>query len=236
MKELLLILALLLCAVPVEAAEGGAPGVSFFDKQKNYTDELYVLKDYLEFAVFDMSQMEVIDRSGTKKYVPPVVVEDKKTAPKGPKGVLALPTETLSEVAPEDSRTISAETEVRNNLAEVPKFFFQSLRRLMLSQNVPITVCSKDAPDYANPIKLYIKIKKITLYPVEINKKGDYNQSILLLIYGQLKDKRTGKILTRYYDSARTSFVLTKNQVAPAFASLAEDLMGGLVQFLSTRY
>ena len=236
MKEALLILTLLLCAVPAGAAEGGAPETSFFDKQKNYTDELYVLKDYLEFAVFDMSQMEVVDHSGTKKYVPPVVVEDKKPAVKGPKGAPAQPAEALSDATPEDGRTISAETEVRNNLTKAPKFFFQSLRRQMLSQNVPVTVCSKDAPDYANPIKLYIKIKKITLYPVEINKKGEYNQPISLLIYGQIKDKRTGKILTRYYDSARTSFVLTKNQAVPALASLAENLMGGLVQFLSTRY
>lgn len=190
--------------------EGAVVQSGFFDKQKIYTDERYVLKDFLEFSVFDLAEMEVIDQSGTKKYAP--------TEP------------------PTQEPGLSAETEIRKILPEAPALFFKALKVAISSNQVPVTVYATEEPTFANPLKLYIKIKKIHLYPVEIDKKGGYNLPMEIRIYGQIKDKRSGKVLTRYYDSSRTSFVLKRNQATQAFEMAADDLMRGLAQFLKTRY
>lgn len=206
--------------------EGALVQSSFFDKQKIYTDELYVLKDFLEFSVFDLAEMEVFDQSGTKKYVDP------QTEPvaTGQKPVLTEPGPQTLESG------LSAEAEIRKILPESPKFFFKALKSALSRQAVPVTVYATEAPDYANPIKLYVKIKKIHLHPVEIDREGNYNQPLEIRIYGQIKDKRSGKILTRYYDSARGTFTLKKNQAAQAFELAANDLMAALASFLKTRY
>lgn len=196
---------------------------SFFDKHKTYTDELYVLKDYLEFTVFDLSQMQVVDRSGTAKYVPE---EQKEKTVEELAG--DLPTLGLVQT--------SSETEIRQAIDAAPKLFFAALKHQIQDKKVPVTLYATGAPDYANPIKLYIKIKEVLLHPVEISKTGEYFQPLVVRIYGQIKDKRSGKILIRYYDSAQTRFALKKKQANAAFDMVARDLMGGLAEFLKTRY
>lgn len=207
----------------LNSAEAAVSEPAFFDKHKTYTDELYVLKDYLEFTVFDLSQMQVVDKSGTAKYVPE---EQKEKAVEDLTGDLPQ----LGQVQ------TSAEAEIRQAVDAVPKLFFAALKHQIQDKKVPVTLYATGAPDYANPIKLYIKIKEIHLLPVEISKTGEYFQPLIVRVYGQIKDKRSGKILIRYYDTAQTRFALKKKQANAAFELVAEDLMGGLAEFLKTRY
>lgn len=221
-----LVAGLLVCLLApgvLSAAKTDVSEPSFFDKHKTYTDELYVLKDYLEFTVFDLSQMQVVDTSGTAKYVPE---EQQEKMAEELTGDLPEPVQVQT----------SSETEIRQAIDAAPKLFFAALKHQIQDKKVPVTLYATGAPDYANPIKLYIKIKEIRLQPVEISKTGEYFQPVVVRIYGQIKDKRSGKILIRYYDSAQTRFVLKKKQATMAFELVAEDLMGGLAGFLKTRY
>ena len=159
-----------------------------------------MLKDYLEFSVFDMSQMKLID--------------DNENTP------IAL----------------NPKAEITSFLKEMPKSFFRSLQSQIVRQKVPLTVYASQAPEHANPLKLYIKIKRIHLLPAKQDRDSQWVQPIFLRIYGQIKDKKSGKILARYYDSQTSEFLLGKNQAQPMFESLADGLMRDLALFLKTRY
>lgn len=194
-------------------------GSKYFEKHKLYTEELYVLKDYLEFSVFDMSQMKLIDDSGASKGQETVLLKEGQ----------APQTENIS-------TTLNPKEEITSFLKEIPKSFFRSLQSQIVKQKVPLTVYANEAPEYASPLKLYIKIKRIHLASAKQDQSGQWVQPIFLRIYGQIKDKKSGKILMRYYDSQSSEFLLGKDQVKPTFEFLADHLMRDLALFLKTKF
>lgn len=211
---------LLFCFFSFSAhAVSGNVDSKYFEKQKLYTEELYVLKDYLEFSVFDMSQMKLIDDSDISKGQETIVLKEGQTPQ----------TENTSEI-------LNSKEEVTSFLKEIPKSFFRSLQSHIVKQKVPVTVYASQAPEYANPLKLYIKIKRIHLASAKQDQNGQWVQPIFLHIYGQIKDKKSGKILMRYYDSQSSEFLLGKDQVKSTFEFLADNLMRDLALFLQTKY
>lgn len=206
---------------PLARAGAPEPAAQFFTEQKIYTDAPYVLNDYLEFSVFDMSRMNLLVNSKPvdlhPAQTPESVVQDAAVAP-------APPIESRSE------------REIKAVLVDIPKYFYKSLKKQILNSRVPVTLYAADSPAFAKPVKLYIKLKKISLAASETDKKGASIQPIGIKIYGQLKEKASDKILLRFYDTGTTAFVLGENQAGAAIAAVADDMMGHLADFLKTRY
>lgn len=191
----------------------------FFDKQMLFNEDMYVLHDVLEFSVFDLSEVEIVDESGSTQVQLSTVDADGKTKDQ--------------KVA-----SFSGKTEIENALSEIPKFYYKSLKAEILRKTVPVTLYPKDAPLYAKPLKLAIKLKKIHLKPVRVNDDGNYVQPLQMRIYGQIKDKKTDQVLTRFYDSDSAEFVLGADAdvLRQALNDLSHNMMQDFALFLKSQY
>ncbi|MFH1356565.1 MAG: hypothetical protein ABII18_05465 [bacterium] len=183
----------------------------YFDAIKVYFDKDHALNDTIEFAVFDMSDTKIINDS------PRIATNEK----------------------PDDENqnsSLSAQEEIQASLDTLPKYFYQSLKQYILANNVPVTLFPSKSPEYALPLKLYIKVKRIHLKPFTRNAQGQYGQPVEMRIYGQIKDEKTGKTLIKYYDAATSHFVLGNKQAPKALASITQLLMSDLALYLKTKY
>jgi hypothetical protein len=95
---------------------------------------------------------------------------------------------------------------------------------------------AKDAPSFASPIKLYVKLKKISLGQTYVDKKGRKIQPIAIKIYGQLKEKKTDKLLTRFYDSEAIEFAVGAGEAGAAMDAVSNKMMQDLALFMKTMY
>lgn len=188
----------------------------YFDAVKPYTDKDFVLNDYLEFSVFDLSEIKFLDEAGETNLqdIYPVNSEGNQT---------------------EIHKKLSGQTEIKEILPEVPKYFYRALKQEILSQKVPVTLFPTNSPADAKPVQLYIKIKLIHIKPT-VTEKETLFQPVLLRIYGELKDKKTGKTLTKFYDSAQSKFTLGTDGAKASFRNMSHELMADLAGFLRTKY
>lgn len=191
----------------------------FFDKQMMFNDDLYVLHDVLEFSVFDISEVEIKNDSGEAE-----VKVSSLDADGNPKDQVVA--------------AFSGKVEIENALPEIPKYFYKSLKSEILRKTVPVTLYPKDAPGYSKPLKLAIKLKKIQLLPVRLNGDGNYVQPVQMRIYGQIKDKKSDEVLTRFYDSDSTEFVLGSDPtvLSQALNKMSEHMMQDFAMFLKSQY
>jgi hypothetical protein len=214
----------LFCALSASAMAAGVDIESkFFTKQKVYSEDTYAMSDYLEFSVFDMSKLNLFINSKKielKPQTPEKPITDTRT------GAVEEPLVPMS----------TAEKEIRAILPEIPKSFYKNLKKQLLLSKVPVTLYASHAPAYARPIKLYIKLKKVSLGASHAGRKGEILQPVSIKIYGQLKDKLADKLLTRFYDEESTEYVVESNQAVQAFEALSDKMMTDLVQFLKTKY
>lgn len=213
---------------------------NYFDKQKNYTDELYIFKDHIKFSVFDMSDMKLIDNSGTAKKSQPKDLKSENVDSKDKIVILKEDGQNETLISPSGKiiplASLNAAQEVQDQIKEIPKYFFKALRQELYRQQVPLIAYSSVAPDYANPIKLYIKVKEIDLHSVVQKSSGEFVQPITMRVYGQIKDNQSGKIFMRYYDSAQSQFILGQSGSGSALKKMAREMMQNLTLFLRTRY
>jgi hypothetical protein len=128
------------------------------------------------------------------------------------------------------------EKEIKEILPEIPKFFYKNLKNQIYHNKVPVTLYAKDAPSFASPIKLYVKLKKISLGQTYVDKKGRKIQPIAIKIYGQLKEKKTDKLLTRFYDSEAIEFAVGAGEAGAAMDAVSNKMMQDLALFMKTMY
>lgn len=215
----------------VTAGEAVLTPSRFFDKEKSYSEEMYVFNDFLEFSVFDMSKLGLFINSK------PVDLADSPAAAASS----AMTTAGVGDNAEKGSAAHlegnggnGAEREIRALLGDIPRYFYTRLRQQLEKNRVPVTLQATNTPPYGKPLALYIKLKKINLLPATTDKKGGNAQPVSLKIYGQIKDKTSDKILLRFYNTAETEFAA--GRAADALGAVADELMGDLAKFLATRY
>lgn len=187
-----------------------------FSQQKNYHDKLYVLNDYLEFTVFDMSNLKI------ESFL------DKKEK--------NLKKEMVTEEINQENTINQAKTEIKEHLKDFPKAFYQNLKKQIYAQKVPLTLCAKQAPDHARPLQLYIKVKSVKVGKSYKDKKGAVLQPFAVKIYGQIKDKEKDTVLTRFYDVASAEYMVGANQITKAIGDVSNEFMKDLSLFLKTKY
>lgn len=217
MRQTFFLIGFLVLSFSVQASEKVVES-KYFDKQKIYTDKLYVLNDILVFSIFDISEVEIQDESGSAEIKLTSVESEGKP---------------VAQVA-----SLSGKKEIERVLPEIPKFYYKSLRQKILEYDVPMTLYSKNPPAYARPIKLSIKLKKIHLLPVKVNEDGNYVQPVEMKIYGQLKDEKKDEILTRFYDSAHSEFLLGlgPDSLSKSLNDVSTEMMKDLSLFLRTKF
>lgn len=192
----------------------------FFSKQKSYSEDLYVSNDFLEFSVFDMSKLGLFVNAKKVDLTPDLAAAAAGTTP--------LQVTTKAAATPEK--------EIKEILSEIPKFFYKNLKNQIYHNKVPVTLYAKDAPSFASPIKLYVKLKKISLGQTYVDKKGRKIQPIAIKIYGQLKEKKTDKLLTRFYDSEAIEFAVGAGEAGAAMDAVSNKMMQDLALFMKTMY
>lgn len=179
----------------------------FFDAVKMGADREYVFNDVIEFSLFDMSEIKFINDS--KEVV--VTREGQR-------------------------KKIKALDEAQSVLLELPRQFYKSLKGHILAGEVPVTLYPANSPAYAKPLELFVKIKRIHLKPHHALDENSYVQPVSMRIFGQIKDKKSGEILIKFYDVHEASFQLGKNAATGAFDELANRLMHDLAAYLKTKY
>lgn len=214
------LLAALLSFSSVTKASGVDVASKLFSKQKTYSENLYVLNDFLEFSVFDMSKLGLFVNAEKVDLTPELATATASATP-----------------SQETARTASTpEKEIKEILTEIPRLFYKNLKTQVYLNKVPVTLYAKDAPAFANPIKLYVKLKKISLGQGYVDKKGRTLQPVAIKIYGQLKEKKTDKLLTRFYDSEAIEFVVGAGEASAAMDALSNKMMQDLALFMKTMY
>jgi hypothetical protein len=214
-------------AVARVSAETESPASRFFAEQKEYTETLYALNDYVEFSVFDMSKLNLFINSKKVELRP--LAEPTAELNAGERQETPAP-------APEPRTESQAEREIKAIFPDIPKFFYKQLKAGLWKNKVPVTLYATNSPAYAKPIQLYVKLKKISLAPSYTGKKGESVQPVGIKIYGQLKDKNDGKILMRFYDVQTAEFSLGQNGAGPAFDAMAAKMMDNLAAYMKTKY
>lgn len=217
-KKLAFIILLLLTAIFVISPTQAKKKPAFFDAQKTLSDRDFVLNDSLEFALFDMSEIKLVNDSRKIK----VVNTKKNTKSKDSKDVKNI---------------ISALKETQDKLEKLPSYFYKSLDSQILKQMVPVTLFPDNSPSYTKPLQLYIKVKRIHLKPNFLSDDGlTYIQPFHMYIYGQIADKKSKEVLIKFYDSAKCSFKLKHNKVINCFKDTSNQLMQDLALYLRTKY
>lgn len=185
------------------------PKNKHFDAIKLYADRDFVLNDTIEFSLFDMSELKFVNDS---KSINAEVENQEK------------------------EQSISALEESKAVLEKLPSHFYRALKNSISTYRVPVTLHASESPAFAKPLQLYIKIKHIHLKPHQRQEDGTLKQPIELRVYGQIKDKKSGETLVKYYDSSSSKFLLASNQATKAYESMADNLMRNLAQYLRTKY
>jgi hypothetical protein len=207
-------MAIFLLALAPEAIAAVTDGIitkdKYFDALKPYVEKDFVLNDYLEFSVFDLSEIKFLDEAGDANL----------------QGV-------YSET--QIHKKMSGQTEIKEILPEVPKYFYRALKKEILKQKVPVTLFPTDSPADTKPIQLYVKIKLIHL-KATITEKDAVSQPVLMRVYGELKEKKTGLTLAKFYDSTQSRFILGTEGAKIAFQDMSQELMTDLAGFLRTKY
>lgn len=221
MRTLLPAVILILFSQMVLAAGTELPS-KYFSKQKTYSEGLYVLNDFLEFSVFDMSKLGLFVNAEKVDLSSVAAPQD------------AVP---AAETLPVTQRTASeSEKEIKAILSEIPKFFYKNLKNQIYRNKVPVTLYAKDSPPFANPLKLYVKLKKISLGQTYVDKKGRTLQPVAVKIYGQLKEKKTDKLLTRFYDTETIEFAVGAGEASAAMNVVSDKMMQDLALYMKSMY
>lgn len=197
-------------------AHAQAP-IDFFTLSKIYTDDLYVLFDYLEFSVFDMSRTEVSVENNNISLL--------KTSPANMSVMPPLPA---------DSPLIE---EVKKSISLLPKSFYKTLKFYIGIEKIPVTLCSMNPPAFARPLKLYVKLKSVTIFEKRINAKGKSTRDVSLKIYGQIKDPTEDRVLVRFYDIQDEVWLESEGESLQQVMDRASGkLMADFGKFLKTKY
>lgn len=212
-----------------------------FDAIKTYTDRDFVLNDTLEFSLFDMSELKFINDSSEIKLA--TNFEDLDSISPDNLDEAKSPTSNTSPVEANNSNPsmdsgskVSALNVARQELGDLPKMFYRSLRSAILSQKVPLTLYASESPSYSKPLKLFVKVKHIHLKPHVAQKDGTNLQPVAVRIYGQIKDKTEDTTLVKFYDTAEATFILDGANARTAFEQIANEMMTDLATFLRTKY
>lgn len=225
MKTTVIYFFIFFLSLQVFAAEPSIESNSrYFTKEKIYNTNHFALNDYLEFSVFDMSKL-VVTLSGRQI--------DLKTLLPAP----ATNTKTQKQIEPPTLPLNPLAEGLAQALPEVPKSFYKSLKNNLIKNRVPVALYATTAPNYAMPIKLYVKLISIDSPVATTNKKGVVEQEVTFKIYGQLKDKKTDAILMRFYDHVAIDFMQAgKNNWHTTIDAAAVKLMDDLAQFMKSKY
>jgi hypothetical protein len=206
LKSVLIFLVILLSSFATFANEDVFKS-PYFDAAKVYQSKDLVLNDTLEFIEFDISDVQFVNAS---------------------KDIL--------QAGSNSKKKISALDESTGNLGKLPKIFYQSLKKQIHLQEAPLTLYSNNSPGYANPLQLKIKIKSIHLDAHSQDELGQYQQPIRIRIFGELIDKKSKTTLVKFYDSAKTNFVLGNNNAAKTYENLSQTMMEHLALYLRAQY
>lgn len=232
---LLIPLGLVLSGVGFAAETDSAKISQVFDDIKIVTDKDYILHDFIEFSIFDMAEMKIVNDTPLAPELippaPPPVLAPKK---KGKKVKIASIKEDAKKI--ELPPSTIGEKEIRDNLTILPKYFYKSLKQAILSNKIPVTLYPKDAPGFSKPIVLYIKVKSLHFAPEAKDKTGQNIQPFTLRIYGQIKDKQADQVLMKFYDSVTLEFSTGTGQAQPTLANASVKLMQDLAQYLKSKY
>lgn len=144
----------------------------------------------------------------------------------------------ISEVSINDDTDIKNKELIESQLGEVPRYFYKALKKEIHLQQVPVTLYPKDSPSYTKPIKFAVKLKKIQIKTQSINETGERVAVLQMQIYGQIKDKKTEMVLTRFYDSDSVELVLGQSSDAmnQALNDVSSKLMRDVSLFLKSQY
>ncbi|MCP5464075.1 MAG: hypothetical protein H7A33_03525 [Deltaproteobacteria bacterium] len=183
----------------------------YFDAAKLINDIDLTLNDSVEFAVFDLSEVKIIDDSS--KSLIQTEDQNKDT----------------------DSNKLSSVSEIKKDLGKLPQFFYKALKEQILAQDVPVTLYPSKGPGFTKPLKFFVKIKRIHLKTPKI-KGSKVIQPFSMRIYGQLKEAKSGKMIIKFYDSGESDFILGNNQASQALDALSQNLMKDLARYLKTVY
>jgi len=188
------IIAIILSFAIATSALAQTQDSKYFDTIKIYLDRDYILNDTLEFTVFDMSEIKVINES---------------------------------------KRGFQ---QAKSSLEGLPKKFYSNLKKQINKQRVPITLYSSYSPDYAKPLQLSIKIKRIHIKPTKASSADKPQYQIAMRVYGQLKDKNSNEILFKFYDSQTSIYNSGKRQADNALNTISNKMMKNLALYMRTKY
>lgn len=124
----------------------------------------------------------------------------------------------------------------KENLAKLPKSFYQNLKNEVISQAVPITLYPSNAPAHTKPLALSIKIKSLHLKTTVADSTEPPAQSVTMRIFGQIEDKKTGEALIKFYDSTSDVILSPSEDVAVIYDKISGKMMKNLALFLKSKY
>lgn len=207
---------------------------TYFRNQKILSETPYIYHDFIEFTVFDMSDLKLIYTKGSeKKSVPMTVVTEKVKKQLADKKVKEKLISDLSKIG---KNYLYKPEDLQVQFKNAPKYFYKSLKQKIFDNKVPVTLVPKTSPSYANPIELYIKIKKVEIMPVVMSKNGNKEQTLKLSISGKLTEKVSFKSLTEFQDELLFTVKESKNNKEEFFPIVADHFMNRLTKFLRTKY
>ncbi len=212
---LLSLVFLTLFAFDIQA--GSSPNYGF-EAIKIYNSRELSLHDALEFSVFDLSEVSIINDSLATQTIP------------------TFNAVTAEGTAHEVEQKIIQLGSLKSTVTELPKTFFNQLKSAIWNKKLPITLYSGSSPKFTRPLALNIKVKKIHISPCLIDKKGICHQTITLRIFGEVKDKTTQETLFKYYDYTQEELINGKDLPNDIFAKMTKTLMERLVKYLKTLY
>lgn len=124
----------------------------------------------------------------------------------------------------------------KENLAKLPKSFYQNLKNEVISQSVPVTLYPSNAPAHTKPLALSIKIKSLHLKTTAVDGTEPPTQSVTMRIFGQIVDKKTGEALIKFYDSGSDVIVSPSENVSIIYDKISAKMMKNLALFLKSKY
>ncbi len=206
MKKTFLVLCLILLSTPAFAAKAQAN--KYFDSLTVALERNYALNDTVEFSVFDLSEMQVINDDPD--------IKDLVTAPES----VELPTE--SQIAPV--------------FKDFARYFYANLKKQILEQQVPVTLTAGNLPDYAKPLSLSIKVNQVHFKALQADKKGYKFLPVVVNVSGEIKDKFSDELLFSFTDSVETMLPTDASKPEDVLNQAAGLLMKDFALFLKSQY
>ncbi|MBF0104333.1 MAG: hypothetical protein HQM16_03290, partial [Deltaproteobacteria bacterium] len=173
--------------------------VEFFEAQKIILERDYVLNDSIEFALFDLSELKLLNGSKEIDLTPDEETEgqdkeknktkEKAQSKEGAKAKTAAKDKIKAEnsVPQPPPEPLTALDDTLAELANLPAYFYKALDKQILGQGVPVTLYAANSPSYSKPLQLFVKVKRIHLGPSYPSADGISRvQPIDMRIYGQL--------------------------------------------------